>query len=118
MQYPIFGAVLAPVNMVARVYFSTPFLGLVIFFVIYLGIVNNQSLARSVRFNGLQAVLLDIILMCAPHIGRRWLTIVFVCWMSRLELYWRNEEYRTCHLPLYGLGDQTSWDYLPAWLRA
>ena len=36
---------------------------LVVFFGIYLGIVNNQSLDRSVRFNALQAVLLDIILM-------------------------------------------------------
>ena len=37
---------------------------LVVFFGIYLGIVNNQSLDRGVRFNALQAVLLDIILMC------------------------------------------------------
>ena len=66
MQYPIFGAVLTPVSAVARIYFSTPLLGLGVFFAIYLGIVNNQSLDRSVRFNALQAVLLDIILMCAP----------------------------------------------------
>jgi hypothetical protein len=40
-----------------------PFAGMVAFFAVYLGIINNQSLSRFVRFSAMQAVLLDIILM-------------------------------------------------------
>ena len=36
---------------------------LIIFFAIYAGIVNNQNFSRYVRFNALQSILLDIILM-------------------------------------------------------
>ncbi len=36
---------------------------LIIFLVVYNGIVNNQSLDRFVRYNALQAVLLDVLLM-------------------------------------------------------
>jgi Chloroplast import apparatus Tic20-like len=65
MQYPIFATALAPVSAVARIYFTVPFLGLMVFFALYLGVVNNQNLDRGVRFNALQAVLLDILIMCA-----------------------------------------------------
>lgn len=63
MQYPVFAVLLEPITPFAKLYFSNPILPLVVFFGIYLGIVNNQSLDRSVRFNALQAVLLDIILI-------------------------------------------------------
>ncbi len=36
---------------------------LVIFLVVFNGIVNNQELPRFVRFNAMQAVLLDVLLM-------------------------------------------------------
>lgn len=64
MQYPIFATVLAPLSPFARLYFSVPFFPLIVFFAVYIGIVNNQSLDRSVRYNAMQAILLDIILMC------------------------------------------------------
>lgn len=38
---------------------------LIVFFAIYGGIVQNQNFSRFVRYNALQAILLDIILMCA-----------------------------------------------------
>jgi len=63
MQFPVFSTVLAPFDPLIRVYFSVPFAGLVAFFAIYLGIINNASFSRFVRFNGMQAVLLDIILI-------------------------------------------------------
>lgn len=43
---------------------------MVIFFVIYLGIINNQNLERSVRFNAMQAILLDIILIVPSLLER------------------------------------------------
>eukprot|EP00892_Ulva_mutabilis_P010723 jgi/Ulvmu1/8022/UM004_0259.1 len=63
VQYPIFATVLAPLSPFARLYFSVPFFPLIVFFAVYLGIVNNQSLDRSVRYNAMQAILLDIILI-------------------------------------------------------
>ena len=62
-QFPAFGAILLPFEPLIRLYFSVPFAGLVAFFAVYLGIINNQSLSRFVRFNAMQAVLLDIILV-------------------------------------------------------
>lgn len=67
MQYPIFASLLAPLSPFARLYFSVPFFPLIVFFAVYLGIVNNQSLDRSVRYNAMQAILLDIVLMCEPY---------------------------------------------------
>ena len=67
MQYPAIASALSPLNAVARLYFGIPFAGLIVFFALYMGVVNNQNLGRGVRFNALQAILLDIILMCASH---------------------------------------------------
>jgi hypothetical protein len=62
-QAPIFATLLAPFDPLIRVYFSVPFASIACFFAVYLGIINNQSLPRTTRFNAMQAVLLDIILM-------------------------------------------------------
>ena len=63
MQFPAFTAVLLPFDPLIKFYFGIPFAGLIVFFAVYLGIVNNQSLSRYVRFNAMQAVLLDILLV-------------------------------------------------------
>lgn len=65
MQFPAFTAILLPFDPLIKLYFGIPFGGLVIFFAVYLGIVNNQSFSRYVRFNAMQAVLLDILLVYA-----------------------------------------------------
>ncbi len=63
MQFPAFTTVLLPFDPLIKFYFGIPFAGLVVFFAVYLGIVNNQSFSRYVRFNAMQAVLLDILLV-------------------------------------------------------
>ncbi|KAL4856315.1 hypothetical protein ACK3TF_003128 [Chlorella vulgaris] len=63
VQYPAFGAVLLPLDPIIRLYYSFPLASLIVFFGIYLGIINNQNFSRYVRFNAMQAVLLDIILI-------------------------------------------------------
>ena len=60
---PAAAALLQPILPLAQLYFSIPFAGLVVFFGIYLGIVNNASLPRFVRLHAMQAVLVDILLM-------------------------------------------------------
>lgn len=48
------------INADARVHASC---SLIVFFAIYSGIVTNQSFSRYVRYNGMQSILLDILLM-------------------------------------------------------
>lgn len=62
-EYPFFSTLLAPLDPIIRFYFSIPFAGVAAFFAVYLGIINNPSMGRFVRFNAMQAVLLDIILI-------------------------------------------------------
>ena len=38
------------------------------FFAIYAGLVNNQRFPRFVRYNGMQAILLDIVLVSRPSV--------------------------------------------------
>ena len=63
LQIPLIGQVLAPLNPLIQLYFTVPFASLATFFAIYLLIVNNFEWDRSVRFNAMQAVLLDIVLI-------------------------------------------------------
>ena len=63
LQFPIFANVIAPLNPLIQLYFSVPFAGLASFFAVYILIINNYEWPRNVRFNAMQAVLLDIILI-------------------------------------------------------
>ena len=63
LQFPIISTVLAPLNPLIQLYFTVPFASLASFFAIYLLIVNNFEWDRNVRFNAMQAILLDIVLI-------------------------------------------------------
>ncbi|CAL5224866.1 g7624 [Coccomyxa viridis] len=62
-QFPALANLLSPLNPLISLYFSFPFASLIVFFAIYSGIVNNFQFSRFVRFNALQSILLDIILI-------------------------------------------------------
>ena len=59
-----------------------PFAGLIIFFVLYLAVVRNENISHFIRFNTLQAILLDIVLVLCrmltgillPGLGQNLLT--------------------------------------------
>jgi len=63
IQFPVFANVIAPLNPLIQLYFSVPFAGLAAFFAVYILIINNYEWPRNVRFNAMQAILLDIILI-------------------------------------------------------
>lgn len=63
IQFPILANVIAPLNPLIQLYFSVPFASLAAFFAVYILIINNYEWPRHVRFNAMQAVLLDIILI-------------------------------------------------------
>jgi uncharacterized membrane protein len=63
VQFPILGAILAPFEPLINIYFSVPFASLAAFFAVYLGIINSPNFGRYVKFNAMQAVLVDILLV-------------------------------------------------------
>ncbi|KAL5767190.1 hypothetical protein ACOSQ2_013973 [Xanthoceras sorbifolium] len=63
MQYPSLGVVFDPLLPLLGLYRSFPYASFVAFFALYLGIVRNPAFSRYVRFNSMQAVTLDVLLV-------------------------------------------------------
>jgi hypothetical protein len=61
-QFPVLQLLLIPLAPLMQIY-SLPFASLVIFFALYLGVVRNENISHFIRFNAMQAILLDIVLM-------------------------------------------------------
>ncbi|KAI8556077.1 hypothetical protein RHMOL_Rhmol05G0224300 [Rhododendron molle] len=61
-KYPTLGAALEPILPLLNLYHSIPYASLVSFFALYLGVARNPRLSRYVRFNAMQAVLLNVLL--------------------------------------------------------
>lgn len=59
-QFPILQIILQPILPLLILYGSIPFAGLIIFFALYLGVVRNSNINYFIRFNTMQAILLDI----------------------------------------------------------
>ncbi|KAG2496119.1 hypothetical protein HYH03_005722 [Edaphochlamys debaryana] len=62
-MYPWVKTAVTPLLPAMSLYHSLPMGSFLVFFGLYLGVVNNQSLSRFVRFNAVQAILLDILLV-------------------------------------------------------
>ncbi|XP_059665612.1 protein TIC 20-II, chloroplastic-like [Cornus florida] len=62
-QYPTLALALEPILPLLRLYSSMPYASFVAFFGLYLGVVRNAALSRYVRFNAMQAVVLDVLLV-------------------------------------------------------
>ncbi|KAJ4721574.1 protein TIC 20-v, chloroplastic [Melia azedarach] len=63
MQYPNLGVLFDPLLPLLSLYRSVPYASFVAFFALYLGIVRNPSFSHYVRFNSMQAVTLDVLLV-------------------------------------------------------
>ena len=82
-QFPLLGIIYAPLTPLITLEFSLPFAGLIIFFGLWFGIVRSDRFTYFVRFNTMQAILLDILLIVcslvinvlAPGLGRENLLI-------------------------------------------
>lgn len=70
MQFPLFGLALLPLKPAIDLWYSLGFLQIIVFFGLYLGVVNNQEMSRGVRFNAQQAILLDILLIVPDVLTR------------------------------------------------
>lgn len=63
LQFPYIARLLAPLAPLNALYNAVPFGPFLVFLGIYSGIVNNRSLSRFIRYNAMQAVLLDVLLI-------------------------------------------------------
>ena len=82
-QFPLLQIIYAPLSPLIALEFSLPFAGLIVFFALWFGIVRSDRFSYFVRFNTMQAILLDIVLIvCSlvisilvPGLGRNNLLI-------------------------------------------
>lgn len=80
-QFPALRLIYLPLAPLLAVY-NQPFVGLVVFFVLFLAVVRNEKIAHFVRFNVMQAILIGIVLsllglafsILLPVLGRSLLT--------------------------------------------
>lgn len=69
-RVPALAAALSPVFPLLSVYRSFPYASFVAFFALYLGVVRNPAFSRYVRFNSMQAVVLDVFLALPTLVQR------------------------------------------------
>ncbi len=61
-QFPFLKVILIPLIPLNIIY-SVPFAGIVIFFILFLAVVRNDKISPFIRFNTMQAILIDIIII-------------------------------------------------------
>lgn len=65
-QFPPLAIIFTPLVPLLQIYQGIPFFGLIIFLALFLLVVRNNSISHFIRFNTMQAILLDIVLiLCA-----------------------------------------------------
>ncbi|KAJ0973023.1 hypothetical protein J5N97_020982 [Dioscorea zingiberensis] len=69
-RFPPVAAALEPILPLIAAYRSVPYAAFVVFFALYLGVVRNPQFSRYVRFNAMQAVVLDVLLALPSLIQR------------------------------------------------
>ncbi|GMH07647.1 hypothetical protein Nepgr_009487 [Nepenthes gracilis] len=62
-QYPSLALLFEPILPILSLYKSIPYASFVAFFALYLGVVRNPNFSQFVRFNAMQAVVLDVLLV-------------------------------------------------------
>lgn len=61
-QFPVVALVFSPLLPLVALYRSIPFSGLIIFFALFLLVIRNENISHFIRFNTMQAILLDIVI--------------------------------------------------------
>jgi uncharacterized membrane protein len=62
-QIPILGLIYLPIQPLIALYYNFPFASLIIFFALFLLVVRNDKISHFIRFNTMQAILVDILLV-------------------------------------------------------
>ena len=61
-QFPLFAPLFAPLAPLLTIY-NLPFAGLIIFILLFALVVRNENINHFIRFNTMQAILIDIVLI-------------------------------------------------------
>ncbi|MDH6060231.1 hypothetical protein NWP17_07240 [Chrysosporum bergii ANA360D] len=61
-EFPILGLLLIPLSPVLLIYRTIPFATLIIFLALFFLVVRNEKISHFIRFNTMQAILLDIVI--------------------------------------------------------
>lgn len=70
LQYPVAESLLRPLYPLLSAYKGFPYSNFIAFFSLYLLVVRNPSISRYVRFNAMQAVVLDVLLILPTLVER------------------------------------------------
>jgi hypothetical protein len=76
-QFPELMFLFAPIAPIAGLYRGIPFMGLIIFVALFMLVVRNENISRFIRFNTMQAIMLDIILIICNLIFTLLLSQIF-----------------------------------------
>jgi uncharacterized membrane protein len=60
-QFPAAAVVIVPLFPLVQIYNTIPFAGMIVFFALFLLVVRNEKISHFIRFNTMQAILLDIV---------------------------------------------------------
>ncbi|BAZ81250.1 hypothetical protein PN497_16725 [Sphaerospermopsis kisseleviana CS-549] len=60
-DFPLLGIVFLPMLPLLRIYYGVRYAGIIIFFALWLLVVRNDKIAHFIRFNTMQAIILDIV---------------------------------------------------------
>lgn len=61
-QFPALQVIFIPLTPVLTIYSTIPFADVVVFFLLFLLVIRNEKIIHFIRFNAMQALLLDILL--------------------------------------------------------
>jgi uncharacterized membrane protein len=61
-EFPILQLVFLPLVPLLNIYYGVRYAGMIIFFALFLLVVRNEKISHFIRFNTMQAILLDIII--------------------------------------------------------
>lgn len=61
-QFPILKPLFLPLLPLLTIYYGVPYAELIVFFVLFLFVVRNEKISHFVRFNTMQAIMLDIVI--------------------------------------------------------
>lgn len=69
-EFPPLSLILLPLGPVIQLFQAIPFAELIVFFGLYFLVIRNENISHFIRFNAMQAILLDIILiLCGLILG-------------------------------------------------
>lgn len=61
-EFPVLQYLFLPLIPLLQIYSSIPFASLIVFFALYLLVVRNESISHFIRFNTMQAILIDVVI--------------------------------------------------------